>query len=375
GELNKDSFQAVFDVLLPKLRASRLLPLIEEDGAEGLRTFLDAVLSYRRADALNATLQAGERAPLWGSAMRGITASPRPLAELIRAAEIADRISSVESLAAMAAVVEHEHASEPGLYGLLAARLSARLPDRARLAAIAKPYRQYFEEPRSLATAKVFRSDGTSIHRYFFYNDDDGVESYQVFRRNYDRAPGWKLSDHRTWIHLTGTANGKRIEIFANVPVDAVRGESGADTTASDRQLIVAREMRKRGLEPNVVVHRGHAYHLDRTIEHLTPAAQLVYLGSCWGMESVDQVMHRAWSAQLIATRGTGSHTINDPLLKALNGEFLSGAPVIEWPRFWSAQEARLGRSPLFQDYVPPHRNTAAILLTAYYRYLASPPR
>jgi hypothetical protein len=319
-------------------------------------------------------LKPAERAALWARAMRRISEAASPLGELIRAAEIADRVNDAGHLAAMAGAIEEEYRSEPGLYGLLAARLSPRLPDRPSLASIARPYKAYFQEPRTLAGDKVFPSHGTSIHRYFFYNDDDGVESYQVFRRNYDHAPGWKITDHGTWIHLAGSFNGRRIEIFANVPVDAVRGANGEDTGAGDRQMIVDRELRKRGLEPNVVVHRGHAYHLERTIEYLTPAAQLVYLGSCWGMESVDQVMHRAWSAQLIATRGTGSHTINDPLLKALNEEFLRGAAAIDWPRFWSAQAARLGRSPLFQDYVPPHRNTAAILLNAYYRYLAQSP-
>lgn len=374
SEINKESFTAAFDLLLPKLKGSQLLPLIDGDGSEGLRTFLDAVLTYHRADALNGTLRPAERAPLWARVMRGIGGAPNRLGELIRAAEIADRVMQPEYLNAMAATLESEYPSEPGMYGLLAGRLAPRLPERASLAAIAKPYRGYFQEPRTLSSDKVFPSNGTSIHRYFFYNDDDGVESYQVFRRNYEHAAGWKIIDHGTWIHITGSLRGKRIEMFANVPVDAVRGAAGGDSGAGDSQLIVGREMRKRGLEPNIVVHRGHAYHLERTIEFLTPAAQLVYLGSCWGMESVDQVMHRAWGAQLIATRGTGSHTINDPLLKALNEEFLRGTPVIEWPRFWSAQSARLGRSPLFQDYVPPHQNTAAILLNAYYRYLAQPP-
>lgn len=364
-ELNKETFTPLFEQLLaPRLKKEGLAGILPDPQ---LRSFLWTVMLYEKTAAFEALLPKERRVELWKRAMLGIAGSPRPLAEVISAAEIVYRTVNPQYLAAMAGAIETEHAKDPALYGLLAARLSPRLPERKSLASIAAPYSGYFHEPRTFETASIFNGARTAVQRYFFYNDDDGVESFQVFRKNYERTPGWKFENHGDWVRIASTGKGRKIEMFANVPFDAVRGGSAA----VDRQMIVTREMGILGLEPNVVVHRGHAYHLEKTLSYLTPAAKLVYLGSCWGMESVDRVIQGAWSAQLIATQGTGSHTINDPLLKALNEEFLKDKKRLDWPSFWSAQQAHLGKNPLFQDYVPPHRNTAAILLTAYYAYLA----
>ncbi|MCS7023179.1 MAG: hypothetical protein NZV14_00125 [Bryobacteraceae bacterium] len=369
-EMSKEAFEAVFKALIPKLRGSKPGTWFESDEREAVRVFLDLVLSYRRASALLSALTPGSGSKLWGESMRQISTSRQPLEQLILAAEIVERTQDRDLLQAMAAAVEEESQSGAGLYGLLAFRLSIRLPDRASLKELARPFSPYFEEPRSLATENLFGPGRVSVHRYFFYNDDDGVESYRQFRRHYEHADGWTLVDHGAWVQVTGAARGKRIEIFANVPFDAVRAETATGTSARDRHLLVTQELQKRGWQPNVFVHRGHAYHLEQTLEFLAPQARLVYLGSCWGMENVDQVMNRSWSAQMIATRGAGSHTINDPLLKAINEELLNTSEI-DWQDFWRKQEKKFGRNPLFQDYVPPHRNATAILLRAYYRYLA----
>ena len=74
--------------------------------------------------------------------------------------------------------------------------------------------------------------------------------------------------------------------------------------------------------------------------------------------------------AQVIATRGIGTTEINDALLKSLNDFVLSGAPVILWTPFWREQAERLGRHPMFRDYVAPNREPSAVFLRAYYRLL-----
>ena len=84
-------------------------------------------------------------------------------------------------------------------------------------------------------------------------------------------------------------------------------------------------------------------------------------------MEAVAAVVESSSEAQVIATRGIGSHAINDPMLKALNDALLSGAGELAWRTFWKTQEERLGSDPRFADYIAPDRNSAAIFLAAYY--------
>ncbi|HUQ93286.1 MAG TPA: hypothetical protein VM120_16510 [Bryobacteraceae bacterium] len=312
-----------------------------------LRAFLSDAVAYGRLEKLPGALLA--------QAMRGIDT----LEEMILAAEVIDNAAKPQLSLLADAILK---APDTPFYGLLAARLRLRLPVAA-LASRAAPYQRFLDPPAFMAMGAV------SLHRYFFYDDDDGVLSFEAFRRSYQNAAGWTFRDHRDYVHVTGKgANGRTIEIYANVPIDLAIGANRlrAEESAA-RQQTVTRLLGTR--QPNVIVHRGHAFHLDKTLRYLTPQARLVFLGSCRGMGSVDEVIHSSNSAQMIATRGTGSHTVNDPLLKALNEQLLRSSSV-QWPQFWRAQKARFHGNKLFNDYIPPDQNTAAILLKAYYAYL-----
>jgi hypothetical protein len=137
-------------------------------------------------------------------------------------------------------------------------------------------------------------------------------------------------------------------------------------------RLIIAKLLIQQGRTPAMLVHRGHTWYVPKTLEYLTSSARLVFLGSCRGLENSYSVMALANQAQLISTRGIGTTSINDALLRAINDELLSGAKTLDWERFWHAQEAKLGSNPMFRDYIPPSRNAAAIMLAAYYGYLGS---
>jgi hypothetical protein len=94
--------------------------------------------------------------------------------------------------------------------------------------------------------------------------------------------------------------------------------------------------------------------------------AALVYLGNCGGNTLLETVLSQAPKAHILTTKGIGSITINDPLLKALNGYLLHGQDIT-WQRFWRHIEATLGQNPRFVDYVPPDKNASVVFLRAYY--------
>ena len=332
-------FNSIFDnLVLPRATSSLALPDAH------LRKFLAIAAIHLRLDAFLA------RAP---EAVARAFANIESLEDAVAAAEIIEGTSAAGVLAAMKTAID-AHPDHP-LYGLLAARLAGRIDGQWDLAERFKPY---LRAPRALKTPPLFAAKNICIERYFFYDDDDGEESYEAFKHIYERDPAWRFENKGAYVIVRGKgAGGRRIEIYANVP------------SAAGRQDEISRILADRGVEPAVVVHRGHSFHLDKSLRYLTASAKLVFLGSCRGMDRVETVIETAGGAQMIATRAVGTSSINDPLLKAINDQLLGGAAELNWPVFWSAQESKLGRNAQFQDYVPPHKNATAIFLSAYYNY------
>lgn len=373
-ESDDPSFNLLFDHLLaPKLRGASLDRLLAETHGLGLRQFLTSAITHRRFESL-LSLAASDaaRMVLLSRAVTGLEAAERPTEEAVAAAEIIDNVSGRDRLAHIAGAIAREYPKQPPLYGLLAVRLRQRGYASPPINAIAARYERFLRAPGRLPAATLFDSAGLCVQRHFFYDDQDGVESFANFRHTFQRSGAWTWEDRGGWVLVTGRgAGGRRILMAASIPIDLLApGNSALADQAAARQAAVTRHLATQSLTPTVVVHRGHSYHVEKTIRHLNDTARLVLLGSCRGTEDVDAVMAAAPSAQLIATRSVGTETVNDPLLDAINGELLRGAESLDWDALWARQ--RMGASAAFADYIPPNRNSAAIFLAAYNRYLAA---
>jgi hypothetical protein len=400
AEATPEVFAAVFDrLLLPKWKnGAPLNAFLTETHEWELRDFAAGAVEAHRFDALVAL--AGR--DLIGSLARGIDRADDPLKEAVRLAQILDATTNAALLDRMSTLVAEEYARCTAandargatLYGLLAARLSTQ--------PVGAPYAPFLRSSETLDTAALFRDincqptadcrsadtdpDPTAPHpgprpltpgpyvciqRHFFYDDPDGVESFESFRKTYQQDPAWTLEDRGDIVHLTGqAADGRRIEIFANVPIDTHQPANRAlEGEAERRQQKITAALAQRGLVPSVIVHRGHTFWVDRTLAYLAKANRLVILGSCGGTVQVHAVLEASHDAQVIATRGIGTTAINDSILKAVNDRLLAGG-VIEWRSFWRDLETRWGRSALFRDYVAPHQNSGTMLLRAYFELL-----
>jgi hypothetical protein len=374
AEANPRVFRAVFDrLLLPKWKA-------ETPKGNSFTGLLDRTKNWELRDFAAGALAAGcfdsllslEGFEVVSRLARGVDQSGDPLTEAMRLAEIVDATTSTVLLERMAAIVSGEfvRCRDAGdlrgttLYGLLAAKLSAD--------GIAAPYLPFLRSSETLDTALLFGAGNDCIERYFFYDDDDGVESFESFRKSYQRDAGWEMEDRGEYVHLTGRGpEGRRIEIFANVPIDGHLAKNRAlEGEAERRQRAITAVLDERGLVPTVMVHRGHSFWVERTLSYLAKTTRLVILGSCGGATEIHAVIEASHDAQVIATRGIGETEINDAILKAVNDRILEGERIVRWDSFWRQLESRWGKSALFREYESPGQDSGTVLLRAYHRFL-----
>ncbi len=246
------------------------------------------------------------------------------------------------------------------IYGLLIAALiqkhASELPAPA-LRRSAETYLSALPDLTEIPLAQLFQQE-TNIQKYFFYNDDDGKLSFQNFIAQYHHDKSWKIEDHGSYVHMRSTAPARTIEIYANTFTEDEQGSNDIDDV-----------LRQRRVTPSVIVHRGHSTSVARTLEKVPATAALVYLGNCGGYTLLETILRQAPNAHILTTKGLGTITINDPLLKALNDDLLS-SKTMTWASFWRQAEAALGRNPRFVNYVPPDKNAGIVFLIAYRRFI-----
>jgi hypothetical protein len=200
-------------------------------------------------------------------------------------------------------------------------------------------------------------SSGRIIMQQFFYGDKDGKTVFGSFLRRFTGG-GWKVTQTPQWVAVS-SVKGTPITIYANKPLDE---EKNLDAEA---QEALNDYLAEKNLNPTVVIHRGHSYYTASTIKQLAPSAKVVFLGSCGGYHSLDNVLQICPTAHIIASKQIGSGLINQPLLDGM-AETLREGKDLNWPQFWSQMAVKFAKNELFDDYVPPHRNLGAIFIMAY---------
>ncbi len=201
---------------------------------------------------------------------------------------------------------------------------------------------------------------GKIIVQQFFYGDKDGQNVFNAFVRSYSNA-NWKMTSSPYWVTFTST-RGLPISIYSNRPLDE---EQGLDDKA---QAALTDYLLEHDLRPSVVLHRGHSYYLNNTINQMPSSAQVILLGSCGGYQSLNQILKICPEAHIISSKQTGSGLINLPLINGIMDNLRQGKDL-NWPVMWQAFSKEFGggdRKELFDDYVPPYKNLGAVFIMAY---------
>jgi hypothetical protein len=204
---------------------------------------------------------------------------------------------------------------------------------------------------------------GRVIQQVFFYGDEDkdGQNSYANFMKMFTNKKEWDVQSNDEWTTIT-SLKGKPVLIFANKPL---LGEDDPDAKA---QAKLNEYLAEKKMQPTIVIHRGHSYHLPYTLKQLAPTAKIVVLGSCGGYNNLNEVLKVCEEAHIISTKQVGTKTVNEPILQAINNDLVAGQNI-DWITLWRSLGSRFTDSAAqekFDDYIPPYKNLGAIFIKAY---------
>ena len=207
--------------------------------------------------------------------------------------------------------------------------------------------------------------NGEIIQLVLFYGDEDGIASFNNFQKMFNDTSKWKTTRNENWISIRSVTD-QPIIIYANRPLDT---KEELDLKAQDSLFIF---LKQESIEPVMLVHRGHSYHLDNTLKRLTPSVKLAILGSCGGANSSISIASINPDAQLIVSKKMGSKSINDPIIYVIN-ETLLNKEDLSWPIVWDKLSLRFNGDEftrnLFNEYIPPGKNVSFFVLKLFNFY------
>ena len=211
----------------------------------------------------------------------------------------------------------------------------------------------------------LLNKNGEIIQLVLFYGDDDGVASFNSFQKIFTDTSKWKMSKSRNWVEMRSVSD-QPVIVYANMPLDE---KEEMDIKAQDSLIDF---LKQQSIEPVVLIHRGHSYHVSNTLKRFTPAIKLAILGSCGGSNNAISIANINPDAQIIVSKKTGAKSINDPIIDEIN-KILVNKEDISWPVVWENLRNRFGKDEftlnLFNEYIPPGKNVSLFVLKLFNYY------
>ena len=214
----------------------------------------------------------------------------------------------------------------------------------------------------NISLTSLLNNADTVYEVVLFYGDEDGINSYKSFMNLFTDTTQWRMESNTSYTTVRSLM-GQPLTIYANLPLDY---ESKQDLSAQDTLFFYLRDNQ---INPSVLVHRGHSYHLENTLKRLTPYTKLAVLGSCGGYNNIKQIVSANPDIQIIASKQVGAMAINDPMLNAINMRLIEGSNLY-WEPLWKSLEENFktntATSQLFDEYVPPYKNVGVFVYRLY---------
>jgi hypothetical protein len=207
--------------------------------------------------------------------------------------------------------------------------------------------------------------NGEITELILFYGDDDGVASFNSFQKLFADTNKWNVSKNESWITIRSVSN-EPIVIYANLPLNT---KEELDLRAQESLFAF---LDQQSIEPTILIHRGHSYHLSNTLKRLKPSVKLAILGSCGAYNNAISIATISPDVQIIGSKKTGSKSINDPIINVINETLLMGQDL-SWSEIWEKLSSRFSKDEsalnLFNEYIPPGKNVSLFVLKLFNFY------
>jgi len=288
---------------------------------------------------------------------------------LEKAMDIADCFTGMDSASEMMGQVQQELQSNLNrcrsanqyfgiqLYGILLQVLQ-QVRQKDTLSSLWSILGNYEILPRN----ELQNKKGEVTELALFYGDQDGVASFNSFQKLFNDTSKWKVAKNESWLTIRSRSD-EPIVIYANLPLDT---KQELDLKAQDALVTFLKEQ---SIDPTVLIHRGHSYHLCHTLKRLSPSVKLAILGSCGGYNSAISIATVSPDVQIIGSKKTGAKSINDPIIETIN-DALKNKKDLLWPEIWEKLSVRFSKDEsalnLFNEYIPPAKNLGLFVLKLF---------
>jgi hypothetical protein len=364
-EIYTSSFIWMFSRMMAKMKPLNGSDFLEKVHNNRFRTFIRMAAGYNELSTFLASMNPSQQNTLMKAFVSNLEQGP--MGDLEDAVDVADAFGSVSDPTLIAFLKDEIHTqyerkvNEKGraIYALLYTIFN----NSDASAKLNEDFTNLLPPITYVPQSALRDKDGKIVEQVFFYGDKDGMGAFNGYLGLFEKSK-WKIEKNKYW--ATITSKGKvKITIYVNVPLpeEATENDVFAQTKLQDY-------IDENDLKPSVIIHRGHSYYLPETLDHLTPAAKIIILGSCGGYHNLAKVLDSSPDANIISSKQVGAYRVNTPIISAFNDALLSGKDI-NWIDIWSGLSKYFANkgaetNDLFSDYVPPNKNLGTIFIKAY---------
>lgn len=200
-------------------------------------------------------------------------------------------------------------------------------------------------------SSDLFKND-IHIQQHFFFDDEDGETAFNHWLGLYPVSL-YKKEDKGNYV-LISSISGKKMLIYANKPHTEIEGRED-----------LKKLFEETGRFPDLIVHRGHSYYIENTLENMNHSNKVAILGSCGGYQNISKAMDNAMDVQIVSTKQVGTLVVNSTLIQEITETIRLGKDLV-WLDIWKQIGVKLQNNAQFKDYIPPYKNLGAKFIKAY---------